>query len=856
MAARAAMQPPSRLEPRSSNTSLRASNTGRRVDAIWPSAPILAPPHNTPQKDARTPMHTATSLTPTQLEALWKEMDGLKRQVEANNTNVEQLQRSLSTAQQQNAMLQNALQESHMQSRAASSRLSSSSANSLSRTMSSAAVHDAMVLHSRLQARLVRNMRSTSSRNRDDQPFARVAEAAVQSPPVDNTIHPNTTLHNHPKISSSTQDAMRQAEPQTFQHELQARVHEQQTRQLVHSDYPSVMSVPDSTTTSTSLAGLPQHSITTSRHNAQPGGRVEVPELHAEFPQTRHPLSPVEATVLPRTQERLIHLPTPPPSLGSLGTSSIASDVFASQHAPGGTSFPVQGTAISPSSPIDYDFPLASPENAIAGNVKLKAAHVDGSVRTSCPRFSDASSQTDAVLTRSRAVQTEPNNSDMKHTSTPLTGKAANAPLALASGSEFPRYSLPTTTTFAQNATRIMPRRSSETIGLTAALVDAYQGHWPQNDRLESMKMSMTAKEGPQTASSGSWFREGPTEQDMEQHPALRQQSTPPHKIKVAFVSPTPVHEVGGDAPDERPVSKADNLRSLRSVTSLNSFQRSERNFKNYAASINAARRPGVPASVLSNSVLPSQDIPKSITATRSPSIASFVSSSTASRFSEMPQQKQQPPPFEVPTRSSSTRARSTWSEGRSSPAKWSGASSPKTQHRLDTAVILEGGATSKPRATRFMEQWSEPNSSQAPDRHLKPPPQNIAANAHAPPPAFPLRPRRSEPYMQSPKARAVVLPPVSEQLDRTHNSIQYSTAEAFSAAIKGVWMWKVARKQGLFGNSTSFENKNKADVRHKRWVWLVPSSQSLRWSSKQQTNPNAVVGKNVRQGKWRGPSK
>jgi len=102
---------------------------------------------------------------------------------------------------------------------------------------------------------------------------------------------------------------------------------------------------------------------------------------------------------------------------------------------------------------------------------------------------------------------------------------------------------------------------------------------------------------------------------------------------------------------------------------------------------------------------------------------------------------------------------------------------------------------------------------------------------------------------MQSLKVGAVVLPPVSERLDRTYNSIQYSTAEAFSAATKGVWMWKVARKQGLFGNSTSFENKNKADVRHKRWVWLVPSSQSLRWSSKQETNFNAGVGKNFRQG-------
>ncbi|KAI4167546.1 MAG: hypothetical protein LQ343_007117 [Gyalolechia ehrenbergii] len=82
------------------------------------------------------------------------------------------------------------------------------------------------------------------------------------------------------------------------------------------------------------------------------------------------------------------------------------------------------------------------------------------------------------------------------------------------------------------------------------------------------------------------------------------------------------------------------------------------------------------------------------------------------------------------------------------------------------------------------------------------------------------------------------------------------SVVDAIAQTMVGEWMLKYVRKRKSFGIAESaqveFEqgrnyNESSSGIRHKRWVWLVPYERAVIWSSKQPTSGSALMGKGGR---------
>ena len=79
------------------------------------------------------------------------------------------------------------------------------------------------------------------------------------------------------------------------------------------------------------------------------------------------------------------------------------------------------------------------------------------------------------------------------------------------------------------------------------------------------------------------------------------------------------------------------------------------------------------------------------------------------------------------------------------------------------------------------------------------------------------------------------------------------SVVDAIAQTMVGEWMWKYVRKRKSFGITdppqVEFEEgrnsgESGSGIRHKRWVWLAPYERAVLWSSKQPTNGSALLGK------------
>lgn len=219
------------------------------------------------------------------------------------------------------------------------------------------------------------------------------------------------------------------------------------------------------------------------------------------------------------------------------------------------------------------------------------------------------------------------------------------------------------------------------------------------------------------------------------------------------------------------------------------------------------------------------------------------------------------PPPFPVPTRSSSRKIRISSSEGNRSPTPYStsfiagirnrgkgppasknplrkvrsAAAVPKVarsnikQDEADSPTVTSPASTplGSPGLPRILRSESSPQQSSALSRELE---QAASSSGFAAP----------EPATESPGQTTSVI-------------------DAIAQTMVGEWMWKYVRKRKSFGIAETARaefdegrsnGESSSGIRHKRWVWLAPYERVVLWSSKQPTNGTALLGKGGRKRK------
>ena len=211
------------------------------------------------------------------------------------------------------------------------------------------------------------------------------------------------------------------------------------------------------------------------------------------------------------------------------------------------------------------------------------------------------------------------------------------------------------------------------------------------------------------------------------------------------------------------------------------------------------------------------------------------------------------PPPFPVPTRSSSRRIPLSASDGAASP-------SPHTTTFFSARHGPHGRPLTKRKTLRKVQSAAAVTQ---PPISLRPrPTQSLSTSSTVPPSPKSVAPRRNQfilPYDSVTEVPSHSAPPQSGAGETSVEtpSGQTSVVDAIAQTMVGEWMWKYVRKRTSFGIAESpraeFEmgrngdNGNGTGVRHKRWVWLAPYERSVIWSSKQPTSGPALLGKGGR---------
>lgn len=274
--------------------------------------------------------------------------------------------------------------------------------------------------------------------------------------------------------------------------------------------------------------------------------------------------------------------------------------------------------------------------------------------------------------------------------------------------------------------------------------------------------------------------------------------------------------------------------------------------------------------------IKPSARPPRSFHVAREPNIrrAALISSGTAAHttqtrnpgaLSTSNKESVIPPPFPVPTRSSSRRIPISASDGARSPTPYSAtnlfpASNQAPGRPPSKNVILRKvqSATADPRFGRNSHRGGGTPS---------PPPSSSSLGPESPrPPRLPLhdissRRARNEPNMKdlSPMS-SLDMPLIEDPIETCNQST--NVVDAIAQTMVGEWMWKYVRRRKSFGVSESPQIEFEAGrshgesgagsgIRHKRWVWLAPYERAIMWSSKQPTSGPALLGKSGRKRKW-----
>ncbi|KAL6714683.1 hypothetical protein ACLMJK_008108 [Lecanora helva] len=213
------------------------------------------------------------------------------------------------------------------------------------------------------------------------------------------------------------------------------------------------------------------------------------------------------------------------------------------------------------------------------------------------------------------------------------------------------------------------------------------------------------------------------------------------------------------------------------------------------------------------------------------------------------------PPPFPVPTRSSSRKIPLSASDGADSP----------TPHTTSFFTTRRGQDHTRPPIKRkiLRKVQSAAAVPKAPERRPPPPP-SVSASSTVPGSPRSVPNSRNQFILPHDKFAQLQSDAAQLPLTRSHageasidSRQQVSVFDAIAQVMVGEWMWKYVRKRTSFGITenpqTEFElgqrgeGVNGGGSRHKRWVWLAPYEPAVIWSSKQPNSGPALLGKGGR---------
>ncbi|KAL9578091.1 MAG: hypothetical protein Q9212_005943 [Teloschistes hypoglaucus] len=213
------------------------------------------------------------------------------------------------------------------------------------------------------------------------------------------------------------------------------------------------------------------------------------------------------------------------------------------------------------------------------------------------------------------------------------------------------------------------------------------------------------------------------------------------------------------------------------------------------------------------------------------------------------------PPPFPVPTRSSSRKIPFSSSEGNGSPTPYTTSFISGMRGRPQAPAK---NPLRKVRSAAAVPKYARNNSRQ----------DEIESLAITSPVSTPLGSPRLPWISYSESASQLSNAPPQSLEAEVASSVSHpdqaaglaaetsSVVDAIAQTMVGEWMWKYIRKRKSFGIGESpqaeFEearqgSENHSGVRHKRWVWLAPYERTIMWSGKQPTNGSALLGKGER---------
>ena len=215
------------------------------------------------------------------------------------------------------------------------------------------------------------------------------------------------------------------------------------------------------------------------------------------------------------------------------------------------------------------------------------------------------------------------------------------------------------------------------------------------------------------------------------------------------------------------------------------------------------------------------------------------------------------PPPFPVPTRSSSRRIPVSASDGAVSP-------SPYTTSFF---TVRRGQDPGRPPTKRkILRKTQSAAAVTKPSAPAYPPPP-LPKSSSSSMPGRPKSPRLPPNQFVLPYDDVAELPNQLSKVTRPKShageasieapSQQTSVVDAIAQTMVGEWMWKYVRKRTSFGVTETPQAEfdmgrngdggNSSGIRHKRWVWLAPYENAVIWSSKQPTSGPALLGKGGR---------
>ena len=209
------------------------------------------------------------------------------------------------------------------------------------------------------------------------------------------------------------------------------------------------------------------------------------------------------------------------------------------------------------------------------------------------------------------------------------------------------------------------------------------------------------------------------------------------------------------------------------------------------------------------------------------------------------------PPPFPVPTRSSSRKIPISVSEGAYSPTPQS--STFFSQRKADVKRPPTKNPLRKVRSAAAVTRFARNNGQPKTPQPMSP------STAPSESPQLPRMPRSKITSQHRSESQVLqtthALPQASLEGDAAIETPgqQTSVVDAIAQTMVGEWMWKYVRRRKSFGvtDDVDFDEKGIGNgIRHKRWVWLAPYERAVMWSSKQPTSGPALLGKNGRKRK------